>query len=102
MDSDPALGSLSVLRVRRTEEQRLVSKAPPTNLILASSYDRLIENRSNSGTTGLKIPTLQQDQDFRRSATVGFTGVKTATVAVPQILAGMDVFRWAWDVIAEK
>jgi hypothetical protein len=27
---------------------------------------------------------------------------KTAAVAVPQIFAGMDVFGWAWDVIAEK
>jgi hypothetical protein len=51
---------------------------------------------------GLKSPTVQQDLEFSRTATVGFTGGKILTVAVPQIFAGMDGFRWGWDASAES
>jgi|HubBroStandDraft_3_1064219.scaffolds.fasta_scaffold03718_6 hypothetical protein len=58
----------------------------------------VLEQASWMWKKGRKIPTVQQDQESRRSPTVGFTGGEIVMAAVPQISPGLDVFRWGWDV----
>ena len=61
----------------RNGRNRSKDKYGPTRYGSRYGYlNRLHKDHNRHLKTGLKIPTVQQDRESRRSATVGFTGVK--------------------------